>query len=128
MAVSGAMTFLLPVRDAESTLEATVTRVLEAASDLYERFNLLIIDDGSTDATDEMARELSRHYPQIRTLRLNEPQGEEGALRAGYAESRGDVVCVRGLCRPTFERLSWASGPARPNFLGRARNLVREGQ
>ena len=69
MAVNRSLTVLLPVRDAQSTLAATVAQVLEMASDLSERFELLIIDDGSSDATGEVAHELSRHYPQIRTLR-----------------------------------------------------------
>ena len=121
------LTVLLPVRDAQSTLAVTVTQVLEMASDLNERFELLIIDDGSSDATGEVADELSRCYPQIRTLRLSQPMGEEEALRAGFAQSRGDVVFVRSGRPPTFERLSWASQPVRPNYLGRVRTFAREG-
>ena len=121
------LTVLLPVRDVQSTLAATVAQVLEMASDLNERFELLIIDDGSSDATNEVAQELSRHYPQIRMIRHDKPLGEEAALRSGLAQSRGDVVFVRGGPRPTFERISWASQPVRPNYLGRARTLAREG-
>ncbi len=127
MALNRSLTVLLPVRDAQSTLAATVTEILEMASDLSERFELLIIDDGSSDATSEIAHELSRRYPQIRTLRHDKPLGEEAALRAGLAQSRGDVVFVRGGQRPSFERLSWASQPVRPNYLGRARTFAREG-
>ena len=121
------LTVLFPVRDAQSTLAATVIEILEMASDLNERFELLIIDDGSSDATSEVAHELSRSYPQIRMLRHSKPLGEEAALRSGLAQSRGDVVLVRdGRC-PTFERISLASRPVRPNYLGRTRNFVREG-
>ena len=97
------------------------------ASDLSERFELLIIDDGSSDATSEVAHELSQRYPQIRLLRHRKPMGEEAALRAGLAQSRGDVVFVRGGCRPTFERVSLTSQPVRPNYLGRSRVFAREG-
>ncbi len=121
------LTVLLPVRNAQSTLAATVSRVLEMASDLSERFELLIIDDSSSDATAEVIRELSRQYPQIRTLRHSQPMGEDAAVRAAFALSQGDVVVVRGEGSPTFERLSWASQPVRPNFLGRVRNHVRGG-
>src|SRR5208337_5440566 len=94
MALNRSLTVVLPVRDAQSTLAATVTQVLEMASDLSERFELLIIDDGSSDATSEVAQELSRRFPQIRTLRNSEALGEEAALRAGFGQSRGEVVFV----------------------------------
>ncbi len=127
MALKRSLTVLLPVRDAQSTLAATVAQVLEMASDLNERFELLIIDDGSADATREVADELSRHYPQIRTIRHSKPLGEEAALRTGFTQSRGDVVFVRSGRSLTFERLSWTSQPVRPNYLGRARTFAREG-
>src|SRR5271157_1058024 len=106
MALNRSLTVVLPVRDAQSTLAATVTEVLEMASDLSECFELLIIDDGSSDATSEVAEELARNYPQIHTLRHDKPLGEEAALRAGLAQSRGDVVLVRGGRRPSFQRLA----------------------
>ncbi len=121
------LTVLLPVRDAQSTLAATVTQVLDMASDTSEVFQLLIIDDGSTDATPEVAQELSRRYPQVRTIRHSQPIGEQAALRAAYAQSPGDAVLVRNQGCLTFERLSWASQPVRPNYLGRARTFAREG-
>ena len=125
MTLTRSLTVLLPVRDAQSTLAATVAEVLEMASDLNERFEVVIIDDGSTDATSEVAWELTRHYPQVRTLRSKRPMGQESALRAGLAQSRGDVVFVRDGRHPTFERLSYSSQPVRPNYLNRARNFAR---
>jgi glycosyltransferase involved in cell wall biosynthesis len=127
MAVNRSLTVLLPVRDAQSTLTATVTQVLEMAADLSDRFELLIIDDASVDATYEVAVELSRNFPQIRMIRLGKSMGEEAALRVGLAQSRGDVIFVRNNPRLTFERMSLASPPARPNYLGRARTFAREG-
>jgi glycosyltransferase involved in cell wall biosynthesis len=125
--VKRSLTVLLPVRDAQSTLAATVTQVLEMASDLNECFELVIIDDGSVDATSDVARELSRCYPQIRTLHHSQPLGEEAALRAGFTQSRGDVVFVRSGPPLSFERLSWTSQPVRPNYLNRVRTFAREG-
>jgi glycosyltransferase involved in cell wall biosynthesis len=127
MALNRSLTILLPVRDAQSTLAATVAQVLEMATDLSESFELVIIDDGSSDATNEVAHELSRHYPQVRMVRHGQSLGEEAALRAAFAQSQGDVVFVRGGQHLAFERPSWASQPMRPNFLGRARSPVRGG-
>jgi cellulose synthase/poly-beta-1,6-N-acetylglucosamine synthase-like glycosyltransferase len=127
MALNRSLTFLLPVRDAQSSLATTVTRVLEMASDLGERFELLIIDDGSSDTTNEIASELSKYYPQIRVVRNRKPLGEEAALRAGFAQTRGDVVFVRGGQHPRFERICLASQPVRPNYLDRVRSFAGEG-
>jgi glycosyltransferase involved in cell wall biosynthesis len=65
---------------------------LEVASELTDRLELIIIDDGSTDATSEVAAELQRDYPQIRTVRHGKPRGEQESLRAGLRMSSGRVV------------------------------------
>ena len=109
-ALERSLTVLLPVQDAQATLMETVEEVLEAAADLTDRFELLIIDDGSADATGEIAHELTRHYPQIRTIRHSRPMGREAALRSGLAESRGEMVFVRDADRGA-DQASPSGGP-----------------
>ena len=116
------LTVLLPVQDVQSTLADTVAEVLEAASDLTDRFELLIIDDGSTDATCEVTEELIRHYPQVRAIRHSRPLGHDAALRTGLAQSHGEVVFVREPGHSTMQRLPRVSKPLRPNYLGRLRH------
>jgi glycosyltransferase involved in cell wall biosynthesis len=122
-----ALTILLPVRNAQSTLADTVVRVLDMAADVSERFEILIIDDASSDATNEVAHDLCRHYPQVRMLRHKKPLGEEAAVRAASVQIRGEVVCVRDGHLLTFESTPLKAPPTRPNFLHRARTFVREG-
>jgi glycosyltransferase involved in cell wall biosynthesis len=118
------LTVLLPVQDAQSTLASTVTEVLETAADLTDRFELLIIDDGSRDATSEVAHELSRCYPQVRSVRHSRPLGQEAAVRTGLAQSRGEVVLLRGKERGILEHIHRPGRPARPNYLGRIRQFA----
>jgi glycosyltransferase involved in cell wall biosynthesis len=115
---------LLPVHDVQSSLTETVTEVLEAAADMTDRFELVIIDDGSADATGEVAAELSRHYPQIRTVRHKRHLGQDAAIRTGLAESSGDMVFVRHYHGRVLERLHRPGKPAKPNFLGRTRQFA----
>jgi hypothetical protein len=122
-----ALTILLPVRNAQSTLADTVGRVLDMAADVSEQFEILIIDDASADATNEVAHDLCRHYPQIRLLRHKKPLGEDAAVRAISAQIRGEVVCVRDAQPLTFETIPLKAPPSRPNFLHRSRTFVREG-
>lgn len=88
------LTVLLPVHNAQSTLATHVSGILEIVSELTDRFELLIIDDGSSDATGEIAQELSRRYPQIRTIYHNRQRGREAAVRTGLRHCRGEVVFV----------------------------------
>ena len=55
------LTIVLPVHNAESRLRKNVSELLELASELTAKFGVLIIDDGSTDATFEVAEELASH-------------------------------------------------------------------
>jgi glycosyltransferase involved in cell wall biosynthesis len=93
--VDRSLTVLLPVRNAQSTLAANVQEILEVVSDLTRRFELVIIDDGSTDATIEVADELIHSYPQVRTLRHGTAQGHEAAIGTGLRHSTGEVVVLR---------------------------------
>ncbi|MDY0169255.1 MAG: glycosyltransferase [Thermoguttaceae bacterium] len=96
------LSLLLPVRNAQATLSETVHRILEVASDLTDRFELIIIDDGSTDATSEVAEDLKRNYPQIRAVRHGQPRGEQESLRSGLRMSSGRIV----LCRDPAVQLA----------------------
>ena len=121
------LTVLLPVQDAQSTLAETVMEVLEVASDLTDRFELLIIDDASSDATAEVVHELTRHFPQIRMIRHVVSLGRDAALRTGMAHCHGEVVLVREGKPPTLQRLHRASKPLRPNYLShRTRRVARD--
>ena len=88
------LTVLLPVHNAQSTLAATVQELLDVISDLTERFELVIVDDGSTDATSEVAHDLTQHYPQIHAVRHGKCLGHEAAIHEGLKRSSGEIIFV----------------------------------
>jgi len=90
--VHRSVTVLLPVYNAQSTLLGRAMKALETASDLGEQFELVIVDDGSTDYTSEVAFELARDYPQIHAVRHGRRLGREAAIRSGLGRSHGEVV------------------------------------
>ena len=53
------VTVLLPIHNAQHRLERQVAEILDVLPELTSRFELLIIDDGSTDDSFEVARHLS---------------------------------------------------------------------
>lgn len=79
---------IIPAFNAESTLELTLGSV--AAQD-YERLEILIVDDGSTDSTARIAERFCAAEPRARLLR-KENGGVASARNLGIAEARGEYV------------------------------------
>ena len=89
------LTILLPVKNAQAELNSTVQQLLDVASDLTNRFEVLIVDNGSTDATSEITTELAHNYPQVRSMRLGQSRSFEEAVQVGLADVQGDLVFVK---------------------------------
>ena len=89
------LSVILPVHNAEQHLIDRVTRLLEILPDLADQFDLLIVDDGSTDQTAELARELATIYPQIRLLRHDFRRGHSFAVQAGLNQSAGEIALIQ---------------------------------
>jgi glycosyltransferase involved in cell wall biosynthesis len=85
---------LLPVHNAQRSLEAHVAEILDVLWDLAGRFELVILDDGSTDETAEVARELAARYPQIRVIRHPLRLGLAEAIQTGLDHLHGEIVLV----------------------------------
>ncbi len=88
------LSIILPVHNAETTLCQNVERVLELAGDLADRFEVLIVDDGSTDQTFEIAHDLSVRFPQVRLVHNARREGLENAIREAISQTIGQIVCV----------------------------------
>jgi glycosyltransferase involved in cell wall biosynthesis len=88
------LSILLPVQNAQASLQLSVARLLDVASELTNKFEILIVDEGSSDHTDEIARELAVIYPQVNLLRHSTPRGMVEVIRGGLSQTSGDIVCL----------------------------------
>lgn len=81
----------MPAHNEADYLVPAVTGVLEALEAQPEPFEILICENGSMDATAEVADRLAEDHAQVRVLRLD--QADYGrALRAGFLGARGALV------------------------------------
>jgi hypothetical protein len=98
--VTKSLTIVLPVHNAESRLRCDVANVLDLASDLTPKFSVLIVDDGSTDATYEVAEELATRYPQVSVKRHRYVRGLGETLQYVQRRVRSDAVMVHDGVTP----------------------------
>jgi glycosyltransferase involved in cell wall biosynthesis len=77
----------------EATLDSAVAEVHEALSDLGRPFEILVIDDGSTDRTADIGRELEERWPEVRLIRHGRNLGSGSAILTGIRNSKHDVIC-----------------------------------
>ena len=94
------LSVVVPVHNAERNLTQRIGRLLEVLPDLVAKFEVLIVDDGSTDQTMEVASELSQQYPQVRVARHAKQRGIEASAQTGAAHTTGDVVIVHAGHEP----------------------------
>jgi glycosyltransferase involved in cell wall biosynthesis len=127
-----ALSVVLPVQNAEGTLAEQVARLLEIVPDLSDRFEILLVDDGSTDHTLELAQELARRYPQLRVLRHDRAGGRQAALDAGRRAARSQRVMAADELEGAAGFRTHQAHPPRPSprpglsFRDHLRRLVRE--
>lgn len=91
---SGMISLIVPAFNEEENLPVLVHRLM-AIMEPCDSYEILIIDDGSSDQTRHVLRQLSRVYPVVRFLSLSRNFGHQIALRAGYDNARGEaVICL----------------------------------
>ncbi|MBL7157639.1 MAG: glycosyltransferase family 2 protein [Candidatus Omnitrophica bacterium] len=72
-----------------SELQEKLHRVIEKLSSRYE---IIYVNDGSTDLTRETLEKLCRDYPNITVVSFGENKGKSAALAAGFGKARGDWI------------------------------------
>jgi glycosyltransferase involved in cell wall biosynthesis len=85
------LSIVMPCFNERQTIREIVALVLEQP---YE-IELIVVDDGSTDGTRDILRELATQHPEIRLVVHERNAGKGAALRTGIAHATGDVVLIQ---------------------------------
>lgn len=83
---------VVPVFNEEKCLEELVNRCLAACGQTKRSFELILIDDGSKDASPKMISGYCAAHPEVVGVFLNRNYGQHAAVMAGFAQSKGDIV------------------------------------
>lgn len=85
---------IIPCFNEEEQVRATIRYAMQTQ---YPLFEVIAVNDGSSDRTAEILDELAAQYPKLRVVHLAENQGKAYALRAGTMVSQYEfLVCIDG--------------------------------
>jgi dolichol-phosphate mannosyltransferase len=86
------LSLVIPAYNEEAGIRQAIREADEALGRLAAAYEILIVDDGSTDATAEVAAEAAWNRPNVRVLRHDGNRGYGAALRTGFEAARLDRI------------------------------------
>jgi glycosyltransferase involved in cell wall biosynthesis len=86
------VTVLIPAWNEAESLRELIPAIARVVQRTGRSFEILVVDDGSTDATMEVLRELSLRHSELRALSLRRNFGKSAALATGFLCCRGRYV------------------------------------
>jgi glycosyltransferase involved in cell wall biosynthesis len=86
------LSVFFPAYNDSGTIASMVIRAVKAAAVLTPDYEVIVVNDGSGDATAEIADELARTYSHVRVVHHPENRGYGGALQTGFCSATKDLI------------------------------------
>ena len=87
-----ALSLVVPIYNEEESLPFLVNQLLEVLQPMEETFELVLVNDGSSDNSAEVIRKLSFDIPELVGVLLRKNYGQTAAMAAGFDISSGEIV------------------------------------
>jgi dolichyl-phosphate beta-glucosyltransferase len=92
--VRPALSIVVPAYNEAARIERSLERTLQFLAERPGAVEVVVVDDGSRDATAQVVEDYARSHAMVHLLRLPQNRGKGAAIRAGVAASRGERVLM----------------------------------
>ncbi len=86
------VSIVIPIYNEEESLPYLVKEVLDAMHPNFEKFEVVLVNDGSTDKSSEVLEKLSEQHPELICIVLRKNYGQTSAMAAGFDIANGDII------------------------------------
>lgn len=86
------LSFIIPAKDEEDSVGILYKEIVQTVKELNIPFEIIFVDDGSTDNTFEILKKLHNRDERVKAIRLRGNFGKSIALQVGFDQARGEIV------------------------------------
>lgn len=87
-----ALSVIIPIFNEIENIQLLCSELTQVLDTLGKKYEILTIDDGSTDGSYQMLQKMKQKYPALRIIKFKENRGMSAAFAAGFLQARGEYV------------------------------------
>ncbi len=88
------ISIIIPAFNEEGNIQPLLKRIYELVSTSNKKFEVILVDDGSTDKTFKIALNLKKKYKFLKVIKHRVNLGKTDAILTGFENSTGDAICI----------------------------------
>src|SRR5580693_9336235 len=86
------LSLVVPAYNEQEVVPTLLQRVESALKSIDKPYEMIVVDDGSTDSTPKMLDDAMTRLPWLRVIRMAKNGGQSAAFDAGFKAARGQII------------------------------------